>query len=1135
MRSSGKTGMPQLNYITKFITLKKHKKYLIMNTPTKKVNSKAFKFLFIVAFAFPLLFSLQAADVIEVTLDSGLNYPQNLHMPESEVHKQFVANNSNTNFTIVTLFNVSSNFPVDIDGYFKPNTNRIKLKLAQAGFNQIKSNAYQNLEVEIPAGNNKSFTFQFNKSNPLSNDFQFKDHNGNSVQFSEGIHYHGIVKGNHTSWAALSIFEDHIRCLFMDYEGIYVLSAINHLDEDYVIYNDKDLTIPYYLDLDCGVDELSNLDISGSQRMSHGVENLTKKKGQAGSEMVKIAIECDYKMYEHYGNNLQGVYNYVAATLNEAALLYINESINIQLSEIVAWNEQDYYDLDTVRKVLFEFGDRRKDDFNGDLLHLFTSEYRDIGGIAQLNGLNKCFTAYEGYEENYGPYAVSVVDYRSCAFGLFHYDVWTFCHEIGHNFGALHTHDEVWTLNGNPESALDNGGACLSANTACYDTEVTPDVLETTGGSIMSYFVANADYGASFYRGLGDQPGERIRQNIDWAFAAGCTDNQACNFNPQALSNDGTCIYTDNNDNTIFEDMPWLKNLIDIENCTRESVIVYQNTSTGAILVSVSNGRCVKSYTCAGFITGESISNQMQPIRTWSCKDCAGNIVGCTNSNACNYNPGATQNDGSCYFANTSCNNNPCDENCTCTKIEDVEGTSQDVFQTYPWLAASINYQGDCNFEKITVYETGFYDYIEVAFPNEASELYLSNGSLYCSQEFCFDCIENYTEDATGTTCYTCENPTPPCNETGIVFYKYCSFDDPYYLIETTSGEILDPYNAAGINYTYPEGAVVNFSYNYRGLSGCPYADKAVNINCIEEVDLPCTNTGTVFYQTCNNESYYLIDMGNGQILDPYNSTTIDFEYPDGAEVEFAYMPLTNIFCNASTIAGKITCITSNTCDKTGIVYYENCGNQSYYFIQTPDGTIIDPYNNPGVNFNYPDGATVKFNYSSYNNNFCNSVANVGMNISCIEEITLPCDKTGTVIKEYCVNPQTNTNVIYYLIDMGQDGILDPYNSSVIDFNYVEGDHVQFAYMPFNFTPCTSARSSGIVTCIQSVCNNQIQKLNQIPIASGVYDGARQIKADGEVHGNSNVTFKAPDRIRLDVLFKVKAGATFKAVNEGCD
>ena len=97
-------------------------------------------------------------------------------------------------------------------------------------------------------------------------------------------------------------------------------------------------------------------------------------------------------------------------------------------------------------------------------------------------------------------------------------------------------------------------------------------------------------------------PGISAANNIP--IVLGCTDNAACNYNSGATQNDNSCLYL----NATCDD---------------------GNTNT---INDVINASCA----CAGILL----------------------VSGCTNSQACNYNPQATTDDGSCLLEGSSCNDN---------------------------------------------------------------------------------------------------------------------------------------------------------------------------------------------------------------------------------------------------------------------------------------------------------------------------------------------------------------------------------------------------------------------------------------------------------------------------------------------
>jgi len=391
--------------------------------------------------------SINAEDLIEVVLNDNLDFASNNNGLQPTIsYTQF---DTLANFTTLQLFNlVTDDFPVNIDDNFKPGSHLVKLKKNQNHFDYIKQVRPEHVTIDIPVAEGKKFTLALKKSDPLSDDFEFKDVDDNLVSFEEGLYYHGIVSGNATSWAAVSIFEGYMRALIVDYEGIYVMSAIDNLDEYYLLYNDKDLTIQYqgY----CGVGESNEESL---QKTSADAKQVNRNTTQTPNEAIRISLEADYSLFMRQDEDFQNLFNYVSATLNEAAILFENNSVNIELSELIVWNRESIYSNERdPRLVLAQLGERRKNDFNGDLLHLFTSVPLYNGGLAWVDALGKCYSFYPksqtGYEldTHYGPYGLSLVNNIPCAFSLHHYDVWTLTHEIGHNLGSQHTHEPYWKV-----------------------------------------------------------------------------------------------------------------------------------------------------------------------------------------------------------------------------------------------------------------------------------------------------------------------------------------------------------------------------------------------------------------------------------------------------------------------------------------------------------------------------------------------------------------------------------------------------------------------------------------------------------------------------------------------------------------
>ncbi len=128
----------------------------------------------------------------------------------------------------------------------------------------------------------------------------------------------------------------------------------------------------------------------------------------------------------------------------------------------------------------------------------------------------------------------------------------------------------------------------------------------------------------------------------------GCTNSQACNFNPNATGDDGSCLFIGNpcNDNNL---------------------------------------------------------NTFDDIITDACI-CSGTefLSGCMNQTACNYNPSANINSGDCRFVGDLCNDNiyatiqdAIDQNCVCTGTPtDLNGNNENTYQGLFYQAVARNADG---------------------------------------------------------------------------------------------------------------------------------------------------------------------------------------------------------------------------------------------------------------------------------------------------------------------------------------------------------------------------------------------------------------------------------------------------------
>lgn len=165
----------------------------------------------------------------------------------------------------------------------------------------------------------------------------------------------------------------------------------------------------------------------------------------------------------------------------------------------------------------------------------------------------------------------------------------------------------------------------------------------------------------------------------------GCTDALACNYNLDAVINDGSCIFigdacSDGNAATV--------NDVYTTNCTCEGEIeveilgcTFPAACNYDVLATIENGSC--------FFVGDACDDGLIEttndvvLSDCSCEGAVVEVLGCTSLFACNYDATATADNGSCFFPGDSCDdgdvftsNDVYNANCLCEgePVESIEG-----------------------------------------------------------------------------------------------------------------------------------------------------------------------------------------------------------------------------------------------------------------------------------------------------------------------------------------------------------------------------------------------------------------------------------------------------------------------------
>jgi hypothetical protein len=347
-----------------------------------------------------------------------------------------------------------------------------------------------NITLEVPASEG-TIELELVQSKVLADDFKTAQIKENGVieyvPYEGGLYYRGIVKGDNNSIAALSVFRDHIVCVFSNESGNYNLGSVkeNKIEtENYMLFNDKDIKAKS--SFECKTEDLHPSEYPGAGHNYTGGESSL-------SGPVKKHFECDFKMYQDFNSNTTAVNNYLSSVYNSVIAFYQADSIATLMQGSFIWTTQDIYTGFTdTEPLLKKFGERIKDNFTGHLAH-FVSTRTDIsGGVAWLGVLCSPYDP----QDSTGRYAVSIIDTVQATYPAYSWAVNVIAHEMGHNMGSNHTHSCIW-----PGGPIDS---CYQIEGGCYTGPLIPRV-----GTLMSYCHLNSSVNLAL--GFGRLPGDTVR------------------------------------------------------------------------------------------------------------------------------------------------------------------------------------------------------------------------------------------------------------------------------------------------------------------------------------------------------------------------------------------------------------------------------------------------------------------------------------------------------------------------------------------------------------------------------------------------------------------------------------------------
>lgn len=197
---------------------------------------------------------------------------------------------------------------------------------------------------------------------------------------------------------------------------------------------------------------------------------------------VNLAIETDSDFFRRTGNDPTRTATYIGSVLAMvSAILEYEAGVTIHIPYLKIWttdNDDPYSANGNIPELLNQFQNywqNNRSSLSRDAAILITAPgiVGNVQGITIPNSLCQPYNAFSvvGLRGNY-----------SFPASGYTWDVFSLAHEIGHLFGAYHTHDCRW----NPplDTCVTSDDAQFSSDDACYSKPITP---RKSTGTIMSY------------------------------------------------------------------------------------------------------------------------------------------------------------------------------------------------------------------------------------------------------------------------------------------------------------------------------------------------------------------------------------------------------------------------------------------------------------------------------------------------------------------------------------------------------------------------------------------------------------------------------------------------------------------------
>ena len=419
--------------------------------------------------------------------------------------------------------------------------NHVGLGLVEEAFADIRQHKYNEWTLLLPFLGGKTLPIELESFLPFSDAFMIGRSQAGG-KFTEEIYRPKLLSYRVVSSGikgTIVVMEDFVMGTIQYRGRQYDLSAIrNGADGKHVLFLLADAAGP--MEFECGVDEY------GPRRdvMPMGMQPPPSTSNQL-TDCVEVAIDIDFHTYGTFGNDCYPAVEWALAIMAGVNTIYtesVDALINVQASYIHVWETTDPYNgiindassmLDTFR--LEWLNNSNLSGIQRDIVHLLSRRTNTgTGGIAYLDVV--CSPSYAA------GFSANLESGNTYNLNNYAWNLNVVGHELGHNFGSNHTHWCGWS-DGPIDNCYDVEGSCTNNPQAQVGTMMSY-CHAVAGGSVNLEFhpivVAEAFVPTIASDGSCFTTCVEMTTNCQYF---GCTDSAACNYDPNAVEDDGTCAY----------------------------------------------------------------------------------------------------------------------------------------------------------------------------------------------------------------------------------------------------------------------------------------------------------------------------------------------------------------------------------------------------------------------------------------------------------------------------------------------------------------------------------------------------------------------------------------------------------------